>query len=276
MRYRFWVPGGIFQVPQVFFLRATLPLSLLKHFWLFHSTMNFNFVEAHIFTTLVRYIIGHLLQFVSLVDFLGPEISVWKFWPNIPSTLCTKLWGPVAPLNFFNFFHILQVWFYYQNEMRGCSEKKKIPFLFSSESPCTVDPYKRRVLFESMDWLLKTHKVNWHISANQISTKHSPTAVVWYEEWAVRTAIFTEIRQLVEELITCLSIFGPQKLGILTARLNVTHHIKTGQLWVECISRYYTICMGKNKGNKKKLRLIFDHKIAMLHPIYTWVVSSLS
>ena len=49
----------------------------------------------------------------------------------------------------------------------------------------------------------------------------------------------------------------------------VTHHIKTGQLSVECISIYYTICMGKNKGNKKKLRLIFDHKIAMLHQIYT-------
>ena len=56
----------------------------------------------------------------------------------------------------------------------------------------------------------------------------------------------------------------------------VTHHIKTGQLSVECISRYNTICMGKNKGNKKNIRLIFDHKIAMLHPIYTWVVSSLS
>ena len=47
----------------------------------------------------------------------------------------------------------------------------------------------------------------------------------------------------------------------------VTHHIKTGQLSVECISRCYSICMGKNKENKKKLRLIFDHKIAMLHPI---------
>ena len=45
-----------------------------------------------------------------------------------------------------------------------------------------VDPYKRRVLFESMDWLLKTQKVSWHISANQISTKHSPTAVVWYTD----------------------------------------------------------------------------------------------
>ena len=56
----------------------------------------------------------------------------------------------------------------------------------------------------------------------------------------------------------------------------VTHHIKTGQLSVECISRYYSICMGKNKENKKKLRLIFDHQIAMLHPIYTWVVLSLS
>ena len=56
----------------------------------------------------------------------------------------------------------------------------------------------------------------------------------------------------------------------------VTHHIKTGQLSVECISRYYSICMGKNKESKKKLRFIFDHKIAMLQPIYIWVVSSLS
>ena len=46
----------------------------------------------------------------------------------------------------------------------------------------------------------------------------------------------------------------------------VTHHIKTGQLSVECISRYYSICMGKNKENKKKLRLIYDHKTALLHP----------
>ena len=45
-----------------------------------------------------------------------------------------------------------------------------------------VDPYKTPVLFESTDWLSKIHRVSWHISANQISTKHSPTAVVWYEE----------------------------------------------------------------------------------------------
>ena len=56
----------------------------------------------------------------------------------------------------------------------------------------------------------------------------------------------------------------------------VTHHIKTGQLSVECISRYYSICMGKNKENKKKFRPVLGDKIAMLHPIYTWVVSSLS
>ena len=49
-----------------------------------------------------------------------------------------------------------------------------------------VDPYKKRVLFESMDWLPKTHIVSWHISANQISTKHSPTAVVWYEKWGLQ------------------------------------------------------------------------------------------
>ena len=38
--------------------------------------------------------------------------------------------------------------------------------------------------------------------------------------WGVMIAIFTEIRHLVEELITFLSFLGPQKLSILTARLN--------------------------------------------------------
>ena len=38
--------------------------------------------------------------------------------------------------------------------------------------------------------------------------------------WGVMIAIFTEIRHLVEELITFLYFFGPQKLSILTARLN--------------------------------------------------------
>ena len=50
----------------------------------------------------------------------------------------------------------------------------------------TVDPYKKHVLLESMDWLPKTHRVSWHISANQISTKHSPTAASWYEEWGLQ------------------------------------------------------------------------------------------
>ena len=45
--------------------------------------------------------------------------------------------------------------------------------------------------------------------------------------WRVRIAIFTEIRHLVEELITFLSFFGPQKLGILTARLKKSLSIST-------------------------------------------------
>ena len=49
--------------------------------------------------------------------------------------------------------------------------------------------------------------------------------------WGVRIAIFTEIRHLVEELITFLSIFGPQKLGILTARLNKSLSISTSIQW---------------------------------------------
>ena len=40
-------------------------------------------------------------------------------------------------------------------------------------------------------------------------------------------AIFTEIRHLVEELITFLYFFGPQKLSILTARLNKSLLIAT-------------------------------------------------
>ena len=117
------MPGGLFQgIPQVFFLRATLPPSLLKHFLLFQSS------ETHIFREL-DISLDTYFSFASLVDFLGLEISVWKFWPKIPLTLCTKLWGPVAPPKLFCifFFHILQVWFYYQNE--GVS-RSKIPFLF--------------------------------------------------------------------------------------------------------------------------------------------------
>ena len=66
--------------------------------------MNFNFVETHIFTKL-DISLNIYFNFESLVDFLGPEISVCKFWPKIPLTLFTKLWGPVAPLNFFFQFY---------------------------------------------------------------------------------------------------------------------------------------------------------------------------
>jgi len=95
------LPGGISQgIPQQFFFRATPPLSLLKHFWLFQSTMNFNFVETHVFTKL-DISLDIYFSFARLVELLGPEISVWKFWPKIPLTLYTKLWGPVAPSKFF-------------------------------------------------------------------------------------------------------------------------------------------------------------------------------
>ena len=42
--------------------------------------------------------------------------------------------------------------------------------------------------------------------------------------WGVRIAIFTEIRHLVEELTTFLSIFGLQKWDMLTARLKVSQY----------------------------------------------------
>ena len=57
--------------------------------------------------------------------------------------------------------------------------------------------------------------------------------------WGVRIAIFTEIRYLVEELITFLSIFGPQKLVILTARLNKSLSISTSIQWEGiCVSKH--------------------------------------
>ena len=57
--------------------------------------------------------------------------------------------------------------------------------------------------------------------------------------WGVRIAIFTEIRHLVEELITFLSIFGPQKLVILTARLNKSLSISTSIQWEGiCVSKH--------------------------------------
>ena len=49
--------------------------------------------------------------------------------------------------------------------------------------------------------------------------------------WAVRIAIFTEFRHLVEELIIFLSIFVRQKLGILKARLNKSLSISTSIQW---------------------------------------------
>ena len=79
-----------------------------------------------------------------------------------------------------------------------------------------VDPYKRCVLFESTYWLLKTHKVSWHISANQISTKHSPTAVVWYDMRSDDCNFHRKIRHLVEELITFFVYFWTSEILIET------------------------------------------------------------
>ena len=91
-----------------------------------------------------------------------------------------------------------------------------------------VDPYKRRVLFESMDWLPKTHsQLTYFYKSNINQTFTIGGGMIW----GVRTAIFTEIRYLVEELITLLSIFGPQKLSILTARLNKSLSISNSIQW---------------------------------------------
>ena len=98
--------------------------------------MNFNFVETHVFTKLDISLVIYF-SFASLVDLLGPEISVWKFWPTIPLTLCTELWGPVAPpKRFLNFFHnfagmiLLPKW----TKWGGVPKTKNTIFILS-ESP---------------------------------------------------------------------------------------------------------------------------------------------
>ena len=130
--------GGIFQgIPQVFFLRATLLLSLLKHLLLFQSTRNFSFVETNVFTKLdISFYI--YFSFASLVDILGPGISVWKFWPKIPLTLCTKLWGSVAPLKLFSIFSYFAGMILLPKWTKGGVPMKNTIFIFS-ESPyqCT-------------------------------------------------------------------------------------------------------------------------------------------
>ena len=87
--------------------------------------MNFNFVETHVFTKL-DISLNIYFNFASLVDFLGPEISIWKFGPKIPLTLCKKLWGQVAPPKLFSIFFIFckNDFITKMNEMRGCPEEK--------------------------------------------------------------------------------------------------------------------------------------------------------
>ena len=69
----------------------------------------------------------------------------------------------------------------------------------------------------------------WHVSANSIRYRTFTNSGGMI--WGVRIAIFTEIRHLVEELITFLSIFGPQNLYNFTARLNKSLSILTWMHW---------------------------------------------
>ena len=73
-------------------------------------------------------------------------------------------------------------------------------------------------------WIdLQKHTKSVDISANQYQLN-----IHQQQRYDMRRiTIFTEIRHLVKQLITFLSILGPQKLGILTARLNKSLSIST-------------------------------------------------
>ena len=74
--YKFWVPGGIFLgIPQVLFSESYTPNVTFETFLIIQSNMNFNFVETHVFTKL-DISLRIYFSFASLVDFLGPEITV--------------------------------------------------------------------------------------------------------------------------------------------------------------------------------------------------------
>ena len=87
-----------------------------------------------------------------------------------------------------------------------------------------VDPYKRRVLFESMVWLPKTHMASWHISANQKSQTF--TNVRWYDMRS-EDCNFYRNQTFSRRIDHLFVFFGLQKLGILTARLNKCLSIPT-------------------------------------------------
>ena len=131
----------------------------------------------------------------------------------------TSPW-PRIPLPWLYMDFLLQV-------CRHVSTKKKHSLRYIQhcmDLQLAVDPYKRPVLFESMDWLPKTHSQSTYFCKSNINQTYTNGGGMI---WGVRIAIFTEIRHLVEELITFLSFIGLQKLGILTARLNESLSIST-------------------------------------------------
>ena len=126
------------------------------------------------------YIIGDLdiyFSFASLADFLGPEISVWKFWPQIPLTFHwnSKTLGPRSTLHFFQFFsyfapRILQVWFYYQNEQNEGVSQRKIPFLFLVNHPNLYYSKFSKELKNNIKIKVGQAVLSWIIDPNKLTT----------------------------------------------------------------------------------------------------------
>ena len=80
----------------------------------------------------------------------------------------------------------------------------------------SVDPYKKRVLFESMDWLPKTHsQLTYFCKSNINQTFTNGGSMIW----GVRIAILYRNQTSGRRIDHLFVFFGPQKLGILTARL---------------------------------------------------------
>ena len=92
------------------------------------------------------------------------------------------------------------------NRCRKFSGKFKTAY-----SNCLFEHAIKCPFFRPIKIFQNVNKVSVYVSANWISTKHSPTQV-----WGLQFSQKCQMRHLVEELITFSSIFGPQKFWMIS------------------------------------------------------------
>ena len=169
------------------------------------------------------------------VDIDSSDSKRTIYWTRCVCVSVMTWWGPY-----------IQHWLYLYGSAAGCRSIQKTCFL------------KAWIDFQNIQSHL-TYFCKSNI--NQIFTNGGGTCMIW----GVRIAIFTEIRHLVEELITFLSIFGPQKLGILTARLNKSLSISTSIQWEGISALKHAQSLHSYCENKSFWKNLWWDMWAMMH-----------